>query len=243
LRVTQLGDDNVQAAGGGEFTAVLKASGLVYTFGDNAQGQLGDGTTSDRSSPVQVLLPAGGALVAQLAAGYYHCIALLQGGAVIVWGRNDHGELGDGSTTDRPTPVELTALGSDNAYVACLSKNGMLLKQGGALWLWGENDNQQLLDGTTNNRPTPMQVAAAGTDNRHVLGCGVHGILWKNDGSLVGWGYNGQGQLATGGSGGNLVRASETAAIFSLSPSLYRLSAHVCWRAPASCFRPPEPLP
>ncbi len=81
----------------------LKSDGTVWAWGWNGYGQLGDGTTTSRYTPVQVSGLTG---VVAIAAGYYHSLALKSDGTVWAWGRNVYGQLGDGTTTSRYTPVQ-----------------------------------------------------------------------------------------------------------------------------------------
>lgn len=94
---------------GGGFACALTRAGAVRCWGANERGQLGDGTALDRSTPVEVVGLGSG--VRSIAAGGSHACALTVSGAVRCWGANDHGQLGDQTTTDRPTPVPVDGLG------------------------------------------------------------------------------------------------------------------------------------
>ena len=99
-----LGDNKAQAiAAGAHHSLVLLDDGTVMAFGYNFSGQLGDGSTTNRLTPVRVNLGSNKAQA--IAAGYYHSLILLDDGTVMAFGYNAHGELGDGSTTNRLTPV------------------------------------------------------------------------------------------------------------------------------------------
>jgi alpha-tubulin suppressor-like RCC1 family protein len=86
--------------------AVLLADGTVYTWGFNAFGELGDGTTTERHTPVLVPGLSG---ITQLAQGADHMLAAGAGGVVRAWGRNDYGQFGDGTTTERNSPCRYPA--------------------------------------------------------------------------------------------------------------------------------------
>ena len=89
-------------AAGGSHTVALKKDGSVWTWGNNGNGRLGDGTTTDRWTPV----PASGlSEVTAIAAGGSHTVVLRTDGSVWTWGNNGNGRLGDGTTTDRWTPI------------------------------------------------------------------------------------------------------------------------------------------
>ena len=102
---------NVIAIAMGEsYTMALTADGRVYAWGENTHGELGDGTTTNRTTPVRVAGPGGSGYltdVVGIGAGRFHALALTSDGRLYAWGRNDYGELGDGSTTNRTTPVEV----------------------------------------------------------------------------------------------------------------------------------------
>src|SRR2546425_5098064 len=90
---------------GGAGTCGVTAGGAAYCWGSNFSGQLGDGTTTDRSSPVLV---TGSVSFAAVGSGYTHNCGVTPGGAAYCWGLNSIGELGDGTTTNQSSPVLVT---------------------------------------------------------------------------------------------------------------------------------------
>ena len=99
--------DGASIALGSGHSCALLTNSAVMCWGWNYYGQLGDGTTTDRTTPAEV---SGITTATSIALGSYHSCALLGDGTVMCWGRNDYGQLGDGTTTDRLTPVEVSGL-------------------------------------------------------------------------------------------------------------------------------------
>jgi alpha-tubulin suppressor-like RCC1 family protein len=98
-------DGSSRLSAGSSHTCAVVESGDVFCWGRNLYGQLGDGTLTQReTTPVQVSGLTG---VSELGAGLWHTCALTEAGEVFCWGHNDHGQLGDGTTTDRARPVKL----------------------------------------------------------------------------------------------------------------------------------------
>jgi alpha-tubulin suppressor-like RCC1 family protein len=153
VTVPTLTDITALAAGGAHSCAVV-AGGRVTCWGYNYSGQLGDGTTENRSNPVAVNGVAG---AVDVAAGSAHTCALVAGGGVQCWGLNEFGQLGDGTTTNRSSPVTVrgltgaTALSAGGYHTCALVSFGRIV-------CWGQNDYGQLADGTTTNRTSPVAV-------------------------------------------------------------------------------------
>ena len=143
-------------------TCALMATGGVKCWGNNGWGQLGDGTTTDRTTPVDVSGLSSG--VEAVAAGGYHTCALMATGGVKCWGWNLDGELGDGTTRDRHTPVDVSRLSSGVAAVSPGGLYACALMATGGVKCWGDNAAGQLGDGTTTMRTTPVRVVFPGPD-------------------------------------------------------------------------------
>jgi hypothetical protein len=139
---------------GGDHTCALRSDGAVRCWGANGNGQLGDGTTTERHTPVAV---SGLTNAVAIAGGDYHSCALLSDGSARCWGYNGYGQLGDGSTTNRLTPVAVSGLSNAVAIATGGDHTCGLLSDGGAR-CWGHNGDGQLGDGTTTERRTPVVV-------------------------------------------------------------------------------------
>ncbi|MBI4705937.1 MAG: RCC1 repeat-containing protein, partial [Deltaproteobacteria bacterium] len=109
VQVLALGTSAVAVAAGCDYTCAVKADGTLWCWGYNYYGQLGDGTTQDKSLPVEV--KALGKTVAAVAVGERHTCAVKTGGTLWCWGYNGTGQLGDGTTQDKTSPVQVMALG------------------------------------------------------------------------------------------------------------------------------------
>lgn len=151
-----------QVVAGGQHSCVLTANDGVKCWGDNYYGQLGDGTMTNRTTPVNVSGLGSG--VSAIAAGGSqasgsHTCALSSDGGVKCWGRNTYGQLGDGTTTDRTAPVNVSGLGSGVSAIATGGLHACALTSAGAVKCWGYNSSGQLGDATTTiSRITPVFV-------------------------------------------------------------------------------------
>lgn len=152
----------------------MKSDGTVWAWGKNTSGQLGDGTYTERWTPVQVTELTG---IVAIAADKNHSLALKQDGTVLAWGDNDYGQLGDGTITDRLNPTPLSSLSNVIAIDAGFN-TGSALKSDGTVWTWG---------GTYNTPGIPAQIA--GVSNAVAIAQGSYATALLSDGSLVNWGF------------------------------------------------------
>ena len=196
IQLTALGTSVAQAAAGFGFTCVRKVDGTLWCWGNNNSGALGNGSFTSSASPVQVT--ALGASVAQVAAEYIHACARKTDGTLWCWGDNGAGQLGDGTKSAHPSPVQVAALGSTVAQVAAGEYHTCARKTDGTLWCWGDNSYGQIGDGTTVQSAVPLQVAALGTSVAQVAAGYGYTCARKTDGTLWCWGYNFYGQLGNG---------------------------------------------
>lgn len=172
----------------------LRQDGTVWTWGANENGQLGIGTTTNVNAPAQV---AGLSGIKAISGGLaYHGMALSENGTVWTWGKNDNGELGNGTTIQQNAPVMVTGL-SDVKAIAAGGYYSLALKSDGTVWAWGVNGSGELGDGTTTDRFVPVQVDGL-TDVIAIAAGGSHSLAVKQDGTVWAWGSNTYGTLGDG---------------------------------------------
>lgn len=148
----------IAIAAGANHSLALKLDGTVWAWGVNAHGQLGNGTTNPSPGPSRPGRVGLGGSVIAIAAGMDHSLALRQDGTVWAWGVNIAGELGDGTTIERNTPVQVHNLTGVVAISAASNGQSLALKRDGTVWAWGANHSGQLGDGTQTTRHTPVRV-------------------------------------------------------------------------------------
>jgi alpha-tubulin suppressor-like RCC1 family protein len=193
----QVGTDTnwVAIAAGYNHTLALKSNGTLWAWGRNEYGQLGDGTSGDsnnENTPVQVLTD-----VVAIAAGTYHSLALKSDGTLHAWGRNNYGQLGDGTSGDsnnKNTPVQVL---TDVVAIAAGYNHTLALKSGGTLWAWGQNSVGQLGQDYPNPHHSPFQIGSD-TNWTEIAAGYYHSLALKSDGTLWAWGQNIFGQLGDG---------------------------------------------
>ena len=191
-----LGTGGAAIAAGGYHTCSVSAGG-VLCWGMNTSGQLGDGTTTDRTVPAPVTgLDSG---IAAVATGAFHSCAIAMAGAVFCWGSNSVGQLGFASSQDQRTPALVTALGTGTATIAAGHYHTCALSKRGEVTCWGYNGDGQLGDGTTATRWTPTPVPGLQGGVASIAAAGWHTCALRDDGSVVCWGANWDGQLGDGG--------------------------------------------
>ncbi|WP_018800895.1 RCC1 domain-containing protein [Salinispora arenicola] len=187
-------------AGGAGHSLAVTSAGTALAWGDNAFGQLGDGTTIPSSStPVAVDVPAGTTVTA-LSGGGVHNLAVTSAGTALAWGDNFWGQLGDGSTTRSRTPVAVNVpAGTTITAVAAGQGHSLAVTSAGTVLAWGDNSSGQLGDGTATDSSTPVAVdVPAGTTVTAVAAGGLHSLAVTSGGDVLAWGANGSGQLGDG---------------------------------------------
>jgi alpha-tubulin suppressor-like RCC1 family protein len=245
----RIGTDNNWAAtwAGRSHTFGLKSDASLWAWGNNTYGQLGDGTKVGKQSPVRVG-SANDWDGVQIAAGYSHTLALKKDGSLWAWGSGIGGELGDGSATDKNTPVRV---GDGNNWVKIWAgdSTSVGLKSDGTLWKWGRTSIIPVQIGTDNDwidcshgqattgialksdgslwlLSDPLQ--RIGSDNDWVsISASYHFYIAKKiNGSLWAWGQNDVGQLGIGSTQNAEVPTQIGQSSTWITPSTYFYSYH-----------------
>ena len=194
--VSELTSGVVQVSAGGGYGLAITSGGTLWAWGANEHGQLGIGTTTQLTTPIQVTSLSG---VRQVAAGFDHSLAVRSDGTVWAWGANDFGQLGIGVTgTPRLTPVEVPGL-TGVTKIAAGFDFSLALRSDGTVWAWGTGGLGQLGNGSMASSPAPVQVSisqvtsiAAGEDAAYAIRSTTAGAtLWA-------WGGNESGDLGDG---------------------------------------------
>jgi len=199
----------VTIATGQDNSMALTTNGFVYTWGYNAQGELGNGTTISTNRPIFVSSLSN---VVAIASGFYHNLALLTNGTVRAWGYGGYGNLGDGTNLNRTTPVTVTGL-SNVVNIAAGGYHNLALKSDGTVWAWGYNGYGQLGNNSYDPGPlsgpivphwTPTQVVGPGgvgflTNIVDIVAGAYHSLALSADGFVYAWGGSWLGQVGNGG--------------------------------------------
>ena len=186
--------DAQYVSNGGADNCALVHNGGAWCWGYNGYGELGNGTKTSSNLPVAVSgLPLS---LSQIAAGFEHTCALLKNGTVDCWGSNNHGQLGNGSTSDSTTPVPVTGL-TGVVQIAVADSATCALTNAGDVGCWGANLFGELGNGTTTDSDVPVQVS--GLSGAVSIGASdstvCAGLL---SGQADCWGDNSVGELGTG---------------------------------------------
>lgn len=187
-----------QLAAGYGASAALLANGTVWTWGNNASGQLGYSTTTGYvATPQQVPGLSGITQILMVWPGDGY--ALGSDGTVWAWGDNSRGQLGNGGTTSATVPARVPAL-NQVTQVAAADGHVLVRRSDGTVAGWGENDYGELGDGTTLSRVNPVQVPALTGITQIATARASYAV--RSDGTLFSWGDNNTGQLGNGSTGG-----------------------------------------
>jgi alpha-tubulin suppressor-like RCC1 family protein len=216
---------HAQVAAGSSHTCALTTTGGLKCWGFNGSGQLGDGTTTQRLTPIDVSGLTSG--VSAISTGLDHSCALSTGGAAKCWGFNGGGQLGDGSTTNSLIAVIVSGLTGGVSAIAPSSNHTCALTTGGGVKCWGLNGNGEIGDGTTTQRLTPVDVSGLTSGVSAIATGSGYTCALTTGGAAKCWGTNGGGQLGDGSSNGRLTAVNVAGLTSGVSAIATGLS-HTC---------------
>lgn len=211
---------------GAAHSCLLSTTGGVRCWGSNQQGQLGNGGGGDSRYPVAVQGLGSGVL--SLDVSDNHACAVTAAGGVKCWGQNDSGQLGDGSTQSRATPVDVVGLTSGAVAVATGISSSCALLGSGQVRCWGANFAGQLGNGSTSASNTPVAVTGLPGPMQQLVSGENFACARTSAGSTYCWGSNYQGQLALGGSLNEITTATLSTALDSSFAGLTAGGLHAC---------------
>lgn len=178
------------------YHACAVQNGGVKCWGNNNYGQVGDGSGSIQTAPVDVIGLTTGAL--DIGAGGEHSCALVSSGGVRCWGYGNDGTLGDGGTTSQPAPVTVLGLDGGVAKIDGIGFHSCALTSAGGAQCWGRGDFGQIGDGGGTNRTQATHVANLGGDVIAIAGGSYHSCAAVTGGQVFCWGRNDSGQVGDG---------------------------------------------
>jgi alpha-tubulin suppressor-like RCC1 family protein len=190
--------DWCQVSAGCAHSLGVRTNGTIWSWGINGIGGLGDGTTVNKSSPVSVV--GGFTDWCQVSAGRAHSLAVRRNGTAWAWGPGSTGQLGDGTTVNKSSPVSVLGGFTDWCQVSAGTSldHSLGLRTDGTIWSWGCNSSSQLGDGTTVNKSSPVSVLGGFTDWCRVSAGGQHSLAVRRNGTAWAWGNGTCGRLGLG---------------------------------------------
>ena len=203
VSVSGLGSVVTSIAAGDGHTVALLADGTVRTWGDNYDGQLGNGNDGDSSNTPVTVSGLTGAVTA-IAAGDYHTMAVMADGTVMAWGDNGSGQLGDGSYNSSSLPVTTAALGGMAKFIDAGNYFTVALLADGTVKTWGDNGSGQLGNGTYNNSCIPVPVTGLDAAVTSIAAGASHAVALLGNGAVKAWGNNTMSQLGSAGNSSNI---------------------------------------
>jgi alpha-tubulin suppressor-like RCC1 family protein len=192
--VTGLTSGVSQIATNGYHSCALTTGGGVKCWGYNSGGQVGDGSTTDRLTAVDVTGLTSG--VSDISLGFYHSCALITAtGGMKCWGTSTYGQVGDGATAHRSTPVDVSGLTSGVSGMAMGTYHSCATLSAGGVRCWGRNVNMSLGDGTEDDSSSPVLVSGiATTMSTDIQSLWYHTCVQTDKKGVKCWGDNSYGQ-------------------------------------------------
>lgn len=188
--------DVEQLTVGSAYACTIMTDGSVKCWGNNSQGQFGDGSTTGRSTPTDV--PNLSSNYASLSAGLAHTCGVTIAGGVKCWGDNFYGQLGDGTKNDKTTPVDVSGLTSGVMAVSAGGSHSCALTSAGSVKCWGANYDGQLGDGTGTESTVPVEVAGLSSSVIEITVGSTHTCAITDSGGAKCWGGNSRGESGGG---------------------------------------------
>jgi alpha-tubulin suppressor-like RCC1 family protein len=174
----------------------VTTGGVVECWGYNGDGQLGDGTFTDSSTPVVVNVPGG---FSSVSVGQLYACALSNSGGVYCWGYDGEGELGDGGLAVDNSPIRVFGLRAGVKQLSIGPFEACVLTTAGGVKCWGENTYGAVGDGTNTNRDVPTDVLGLTSGIKQISAGLEDACALTNKGAVRCWGYDGFGELGDGG--------------------------------------------
>lgn len=181
---------------GGSFGIALDESGVIWGWGDNGSGQLGNGNNKRAYFPIPCATGIDGTQVKDIQCGNLNTLFLMQDGTVWTCGRNNYGQQGQKTKKEYVfTPIQIPGL-ENIEKIACGFGQCLALDADGRVWSWGRNSNGQVGDGTKKGVKEPIMLDM---ENIVDINCGgKFNMAMAADGTVWGWGDNEYGQLGDG---------------------------------------------
>jgi len=193
-------DNIISIAAGASHAIALRSDGTVWAWGGgNWLGQLGDGTTTNRTTSIAIATPTqvnNLSNIVAISSNGYHSLALRSDGTVWAWGSNFNERRGVGASGHLHTPAQVQGL-TNIAAISAGDDHSVALRSDGTVWAWGNNAHGRLGDGTVTHRNAPVQVQDL--SNVIAISAGfIHTVALRGDGTVWAWGSNSIGQIGDG---------------------------------------------
>jgi alpha-tubulin suppressor-like RCC1 family protein len=196
MAIPGLSSDTAAIAVGSTHNCILTTAGGVKCWGPNGAGQLGNNSTTTSATPVDVTGLTSG--VTAITAGNGYSCALTTTGGVKCWGYNSYGQLGNDSTSNSSTPVDVTGLTSGVIAIGAGANHTCAVTEAGAVKCWGFNSYGQLGNNSITTSKTPVDVSGLSSGFSAVTGGTQHSCALTAAGGVTCWGMGVSGQLGNG---------------------------------------------
>lgn len=178
---------------GGQFSNAIDKNGIIWSWGNNASGRLGDNSTTNRYTPINLL--GATKTFCKLSAGGNWSLAIDKNGRVWAWGTGSNGRLGDNGITQRLTPVSILGAVKTFCEISAGGSHSLGIDKNGKAWGWGLNSSGYIGDNTVTQRLTPVSVLGAVKTFCQISAGTLHSLAIDKNGRAWGWGYNYYGGL------------------------------------------------